>query len=82
MTRAKGLLIVIGNPNTLQMDLNWYKLIEFYLNSNAVQGFEFKLRKPEADQVNIYGERVKTYEDIMANSLEKLAKQLDRTNVD
>lgn len=36
ITRAKGLLIIIGNPDTLRMNRNWYRLIQYCEENNSV----------------------------------------------
>lgn len=38
ITRAQALLIVIGNPDTLSLDKNWSKFIEFCDDNDAVIG--------------------------------------------
>ena len=38
MTRAQGLLIVIGNPQLLRKDKCWYQLIKFCHDNNAIGG--------------------------------------------
>ncbi|XP_055536928.1 putative helicase MOV-10 [Wyeomyia smithii] len=43
LTRAKALLIVIGNPETLQQDGNWYEFIRYCYQNNAIHGVKFKL---------------------------------------
>lgn len=36
ITRAKCLLIIVGDPHCLQYDSNWNKLIEYCLENNAM----------------------------------------------
>ncbi|KAJ8676510.1 hypothetical protein QAD02_012297 [Eretmocerus hayati] len=43
LTRAKALLIVIGNPKVLQIDKNWLHFIKFCRENNACRGSEFEL---------------------------------------
>lgn len=43
LTRAKALLIVIGNPVTLQQDVNWYEFIRYCYHNNAIRGVKFEL---------------------------------------
>lgn len=39
ITRAKSLLIIVGDPHTLCLDENWEKLIEYCIQNNAlIQG--------------------------------------------
>lgn len=45
LTRAKYLLIVIGNPDTLQNDRIWYRFIDFCFRNNCYRGSEFVLSK-------------------------------------
>ncbi|XP_058465257.1 putative helicase MOV-10 isoform X3 [Malaya genurostris] len=44
MTRAKALLIVIGNSYTLQTDPNWYEFIEYCTKYKATVGRCFSLK--------------------------------------
>ncbi|KAM9409052.1 putative helicase mov-10-B.1 [Pholidichthys leucotaenia] len=41
MTRAKSLLIVVGNPVILNKDPTWRKFITYCVNENAYTGFDF-----------------------------------------
>ncbi|XP_062564050.1 putative helicase mov-10-B.1 [Armigeres subalbatus] len=43
LTRAKALLIVIGNSNTLQTDPNWYEFIKYCTTNQAIVGRCFGL---------------------------------------
>lgn len=43
LTRAKALLIVIGNSNTLQTDPNWYEFIKYCTTKEAIVGRCFGL---------------------------------------
>ncbi|XP_058835561.1 putative helicase MOV-10 [Topomyia yanbarensis] len=43
LTRAKALMIVIGNPETLQQDPNWYEFIRYCYHQNAIRGVKFEL---------------------------------------
>lgn len=36
LTRAKALLIVVGNPEILQYDEHWYDLIDYCRMNNAI----------------------------------------------
>ena len=44
LTRAKSLLIIVGNPETLQKDSLWKKFINFCSQNNAFAGEPFKLK--------------------------------------
>uniref|UniRef100_A0A336N0E0 CSON007522 protein n=1 Tax=Culicoides sonorensis TaxID=179676 RepID=A0A336N0E0_CULSO len=47
ITRAKALLIIVGNPRTLQLDKNWYTLIKYCYDNNVIRSsMKFELRKP------------------------------------
>ncbi|EDS42511.1 DNA-binding protein smubp-2 [Culex quinquefasciatus] len=43
LTRAKALLVVIGNPETLQKDANWYEFIRYCYGAGAIRGVKFEL---------------------------------------
>lgn len=45
ITRAKALLIVVGNPKILQHDETWYRFIKHCMDNNACKGEKFVLRK-------------------------------------
>lgn len=45
LTRAKYLLIVIGNPDTLQSDRIWYRFIDFCFRNQCYCGSQFVLSK-------------------------------------
>nr|CAD7430653.1 unnamed protein product [Timema monikensis] len=45
MTRAKSLLIVVGNPNILQCDYYWHQLLNYCHKNNAYRGVKFPLHK-------------------------------------
>ena len=45
LTRAKCLLIIVGNPETLQKDKNWNSFIHFCNDNKACVGERFKLKK-------------------------------------
>ncbi|KAL1402793.1 hypothetical protein pipiens_000945, partial [Culex pipiens pipiens] len=49
ITRARCLLIIIGNPDTLQNDPHWYRLLRYIYENNGVRGIDFVLRKPEVN---------------------------------
>ncbi|KAB0798896.1 hypothetical protein PPYR_06776 [Photinus pyralis] len=43
ITRAKALLIVIGNPNLLQLDTYWKDFIQYCIENGSVAGTKFQL---------------------------------------
>lgn len=43
LTRAKALLIIVGNSNTLQTDPNWYEFIKYCTTNHAIVGRCFGL---------------------------------------
>nr|CAD7198399.1 unnamed protein product [Timema douglasi] len=45
MTRAKSLLIVVGNPNILQCDYYWHQLLNYCHKNNAYRGVKFPLHE-------------------------------------
>ncbi|KAF4530667.1 hypothetical protein B566_EDAN004906 [Ephemera danica] len=47
VTRAKSLLIVVGNPNILQQDPNWRCLLELAINIGGYTGVRFELSTPD-----------------------------------
>lgn len=42
VTRAKALLIIVGNPYTLRQDVCWHRLLEFCRRKGAYRGVEYK----------------------------------------
>lgn len=48
-TRAKCLLIVIGNPETLQKASAWREFLRYCVTNEAVVGNEFRLKAPMAE---------------------------------
>ncbi|KAK4887270.1 hypothetical protein RN001_003541 [Aquatica leii] len=46
VTRAKALLIVIGNPNILQHDECWRQFIQYCLDNSSTRGTPFNLQPP------------------------------------
>ena len=54
ITRAKSLLIVIGNPLTLQMDRTWYEFLKFIVDNRGHCGPAFEL-----DEKNVVNEQTK-----------------------
>ena len=55
ITRAKALLITIGNPHILSKDPNWNKLLRFCKVNNAYEGCEFEF--DHDDDVEACGEQ-------------------------
>jgi len=48
VTRAKALLIVVGNPFILQTDPNWRQLLEFIMKGGGYTGIPFYPMEPDA----------------------------------
>ncbi|KAF5285040.1 hypothetical protein FQR65_LT02352 [Abscondita terminalis] len=44
ITRAKALLIVVGNPNILQHDDCWRNFIQYCVDNNATRGTQFQMQ--------------------------------------
>ncbi|KAJ9601053.1 hypothetical protein L9F63_000788, partial [Diploptera punctata] len=54
LTRAKALLIVVGNPNVLQCDFHWRELIMFCRKNGSYIGCPFKMMDlPPQEQENL-----------------------------
>lgn len=49
LTRAKALLIVVGNPEILQIDEHWRYFLDFCLRNNAYRGMDFKFENVMGD---------------------------------
>lgn len=46
ITRARGLMIIVGNPDTLQKDVYWYSLLKLCVDYGSYKGENFKLVPP------------------------------------
>ena len=46
VTRAKSLLVVVGNPKLLHLDPNWRQLIRYAQNKGGYTGIPFKPEDP------------------------------------
>ncbi|XP_055615807.1 putative helicase MOV-10 isoform X2 [Toxorhynchites rutilus septentrionalis] len=46
ITRARALMIIVGNPDTLQLDLHWYSLLKYCVDNNGFKGSQFALVPP------------------------------------
>lgn len=46
ITRARALMIIVGNPDTLQRDVHWYSLLKYFVDNGALKGCTFKLVPP------------------------------------
>lgn len=46
ITRARAMMIIVGNPDTLQLDLHWYSLLKYCVDNNAFKGSDFTLVPP------------------------------------
>lgn len=49
ITRARALMIIVGDPNTLQRDPHWYRLLRYISDNRGVRGVEFQPKKPDID---------------------------------
>ncbi|CAO1360493.1 unnamed protein product [Diamesa serratosioi] len=67
LTRAKSLLIIVGNPETLQKDKLWKQFINFCSQNNALAGEPFKQ---------------KLLTEIEEESVEKLTNALNQLKAD
>ncbi|XP_058807108.1 putative helicase mov-10-B.1 isoform X2 [Phymastichus coffea] len=52
ITRAKTLLIVIGNPTVLQIDYKWNYLLKYCMENKSYHGVKFSLRPVDNKQNN------------------------------
>lgn len=52
LTRAQALMIIIGDPNVLQKDQNWYDVLKRLSNLNVMIGAPFVLRRPRSTNGN------------------------------
>lgn len=53
LTRAQSLMIIIGDPNVLQKDRNWYAVLERLINLNVVTGPKLVFETPIMKQRQI-----------------------------
>ncbi|XP_062564068.1 putative helicase MOV-10 isoform X2 [Armigeres subalbatus] len=49
ITRARALMIIVGNPDTLQRDPHWYRLLRYISDNQGVRGVEFQPKQPDID---------------------------------
>ena len=49
LTRAKCLMILVCNPNTLQKDPLWYQFVKYCKDNNACAGEKFDLIKNDEE---------------------------------
>nr|CAD7259927.1 unnamed protein product [Timema shepardi] len=71
MTRAKSLLIVVGNPNILQCDYYWHQLLNYCHKNNAYRGVKFPLHeKSPVDRLIVDMKQLDINTDVM-NSKEE-----------
>ncbi|XP_065293674.1 putative helicase MOV-10 [Dermacentor albipictus] len=52
MTRAKGLMVIVGNPYTLSEDPCWNRILEFCITKRAYRGVPYKPTKCRAQASN------------------------------
>ncbi|CAO1361286.1 unnamed protein product [Diamesa serratosioi] len=69
LTRAKSMVIIVGNPETLQKDKMWRKFINYCENNNAFVGKPFKNKsKYTIDSVNQLTNTLKNLELVEKSS--------------
>lgn len=71
LSRAQAILIIVGNPVTLQRDPNWKKLIDYCEENEATTGFD----KNYANDVEFLGEIVRPIQKVIISEAE-LTKRL------
>lgn len=81
ITRAKSLLIIVGNPFTLQLDRNWYHLIKFCKENRACAGPIFDLRPPKGEHVDENNEPVQTYEEKIGATFKLLIERIEQLTI-
>uniref|UniRef100_A0A8C5DLY9 RNA helicase n=1 Tax=Gouania willdenowi TaxID=441366 RepID=A0A8C5DLY9_GOUWI len=69
VTRARSLLIVVGNPVILNKDPTWEKFISYCVKEKGYTGFDFKDAEGEEDLVS------RLHSDIMENNENKLQQK-------
>ncbi|CAO1424625.1 unnamed protein product [Diamesa serratosioi] len=69
LTRAKSLLIIVGNPETLQKNSNWNSFIHFCADNGAFAGEKFHLKHLSEDEEELVSK--------LSNSLEELKQNED-----
>lgn len=74
LTRAKALLIVIGNPETLQQDPNWFEFIRYCYEKNAIRGVKFVLDEKRHIVKQLAGKEA--YLSVIQNSLDEMVKKV------
>lgn len=55
LTRAQSLLIIIGNPKTLQRCMIWNKFVAFCFNNHAIIGDSYSVDFDLIDDENFEG---------------------------
>ncbi|XP_042321796.1 helicase MOV-10 [Sceloporus undulatus] len=51
ITRAKALLIIVGNPMTLAKDLHWAEFLKYCRENNAYRGYQYVEDENDEDEV-------------------------------
>ncbi|XP_051562486.1 putative helicase mov-10-B.1 isoform X2 [Myxocyprinus asiaticus] len=73
MTRAKALLIVVGNPVILSKDPTWQRFIHYCEHEQGCTGFDFKDAEGEEDVVNRLASLTITSDELTDNDLRELS---------
>lgn len=81
ITRAKALLIIVGNPYTLQLDQNWYHLIKFCKEKLACAGSIFDLRPPNGEHVDDENQPIQTYEEKISLTFKSLIERIEQLTI-
>ncbi|XP_063695847.1 putative helicase MOV-10 [Culicoides brevitarsis] len=81
ITRAKALLVVVGNPYTLQLDRNWFHLIKFCKENGACAGPDFDLRPPSGEHVDDNDQPIETYEEKIGATFKSLIERIEQLTI-
>lgn len=70
-------MIVIANPETLQLDANWYELIKYCKEKGVCAGGDFELRKPTAKLIDAKGNELQSFEEKLSNTVDALINKFE-----
>ncbi|CAO1430032.1 unnamed protein product [Diamesa tonsa] len=79
LTRAKCLLIIVGNPETLQKDQNWNSFIHFCKDNKACVGERFRVKKMTDQEETLVLMLTKTL-NVADNPADEEANEVVRKN--